>query len=317
MVLFPGPTKAETMRAMKRHRDQLVELLTNYGKIDMLCLDLALGLAPGRRKAKGECDSPIPQASRRLWTKSGNLDRMGEILREDAMKVLAIGAHPDDVEILCGGTLFRGKGKGDQVSICVLTDGSAGHKVIPPKELVKIRKREAEAAAKFLGAKLFWLGAKDEFLFDDEETRLKLAQVIRLAQPDLIISHSANDYHHDHQAGAKLAFSAGFIASLKHVKTGSPASNHGAYLYEMDTLTGIGFEPMEYVDISGSLANKLKMLSKHKSQVKWLKDHDGIDILEMVETQAKFRGYQAGVKYAEGFRLVQRWGSNPGKRVLP
>jgi len=233
------------------------------------------------------------------------------------MRVLAIGAHPDDVEILCGGTLFQRRQRGDRVWVCALTDGSAGHRKIQAEELVKIRKAEAEAATKFLGAKLFWLGIKDEMLFDDETTRLKLIEAIRQARPDLIFCHSRNDYHHDHQAGFNLAFSASFISSLPNVKTRSPALAKVPLLYEMDTLTGIGFEPEEYVDISGSLDKKLKMLMRHKSQVKWLRDHDRIDILDLVQTQAKFRGYQAGVKYAEGFRLVRRWGTIPVKRVLP
>lgn len=233
------------------------------------------------------------------------------------MRVMAIGAHPDDVEILCAGTLFRYKARGDRVSVCILTDGSAGHKKISAQELAKIRKQEAEQAARFLGADFYWLGIRDEMLFDDEPTRMKLIEVIRRAKPDLILCHSQNDYHPDHQAGYRLAFSCGFIASLKNVKTQSPALTKVPYLYEMDNLTGIGFMPIEYVDISNSLTKKLKMLIKHKSQLKFLKEHFGIDVVEMVEVQARFRGYQAGVRYAEGFRLIPRWSAVPAKRVLP
>lgn len=233
------------------------------------------------------------------------------------MRVLAIGAHPDDVEILCAGTLFRCRARGDKVSLCILTDGSAGHKKLGSEKLARIRKKEAEAGAKFLGADFYWLGLPDEMLFDDEATRLQLIEVIRKAKPDLIFCHCGNDYHPDHQAGFRLAFSAGFIATLKNVKTNSPALKKVPYLYEMDSLTGIGFEPLEYVDISESLGQKLKMLKHHKSQLKFLEEHFGIKVLEMVQVQAQFRGYQAGVKYAEGFRLVPRWGAVPVKRVLP
>jgi len=233
------------------------------------------------------------------------------------MRVLAIGAHPDDLEILCGGALFRFKEQGAKIFSCVLTDGSAGHRLIPADKLRQIRKREAESAARFLGAKLFWMGVKDEFLFDDEHTRLKLIEFIRQAKPDLVFCHSEKDYHQDHQAAFKLCFAASFIAGLKNVKTHSEALFKTPFLYEMDTLTGIGFEPEEYVDISEAFKYKLKMLSKHKSQLKWLKDHDKIDIADLIYSQAHFRGYQSGVELAESFRLVRGWGRVPVKRVLP
>jgi len=233
------------------------------------------------------------------------------------MRVLAIGAHPDDIEILCGGALFRFKEQGARIFLCVLTDGSAGHRLIPADKLRQIRKRESEAAAKFLGAKLFWLGIKDEFLFDDEHTRLKLIEVIRQARPDLVFCHAENDYHPDHQAAFQLSFAGAFIAGLNNVKTRSRALEKSPLIYQMDTLAGIGFEPEEYVDISESFKYKLKMLSKHKSQLKWLKDHDKIDIADLIYSQAHFRGYQSGVELAESFRLVRGWGRVPVKRVLP
>jgi len=233
------------------------------------------------------------------------------------MRILAIGAHPDDLEILCAGTLFRYKEQGAEIFLCILTDGSAGHRLIPPAKLKKIRSSEAREAAKFLGAKLFELGIKDEMLFDNEPTRLKLIEVIRKARPDVVFCHAQNDYHPDHQAAFQLSFAASFIANLKNVKTRTVAPEKVPYLYEMDTLTGIGFEPEEYVDISGNYRNKLNMLFRHKSQAKWLADHDKIIIEELVGTQARFRGYQCGVKFAEGFRLVRGWGRIPTTRILP
>jgi LmbE family N-acetylglucosaminyl deacetylase len=233
------------------------------------------------------------------------------------MKVLAVGAPPDDIEILAAGTLFKYKEKRAEISICVLTDGSAGHREIPAMRLKKIRKNEAQNAAKFLGSDFFWLGIKDEMLFDDEPTRLKLIEIIRRAKPDVMFCHSESDYHQDHQAASKLCFASSFIASITNVKTKSPALEKVPYLYQMDTLSGIGFQPEEYVDISSQLDRKLKMLDKHGSQVKWLRDHDNIDIQEMVATQARFRGLQASVEYAESFRLVRRWGRVPTERLLP
>lgn len=233
------------------------------------------------------------------------------------MRVLAIGAHPDDIEILCAGTLFRLKEQGAKVSLCILTDGAAGHRLIHADKLKLTRKREAESAAKFLGAKLFWLGIRDEFLFDDEPTRLKLIEVIRQARPELIFCHAENDYHQDHCAAFRLCFAASFIAGLNNVKTHTDALDKTPVLYEMDTLAGVGLNPEEYVDISKTFGYKLKMLSRHKSQVKWLKDHDKMDIADLVYCQAHFRGFQSGVELAESFRLVRGWGRMPVKRILP
>jgi len=133
----------------------------------------------------------------------------------------------------------------------------------------------------------------------------------------MVFCHAENDYHHDHQAAFHLSFSATFIAALKNIKSGAPSVDKTPLLYQMDTLSGIRFEPEEYVDISSGLQDKLKMLSIHRSQVEWLKHHDGMDISEMVTVQARFRGLQSGVKYAESFRLVRGWGRVPVKRFLP
>ncbi|RPI99153.1 MAG: PIG-L family deacetylase, partial [Chloroflexi bacterium] len=77
---------------------------------------------------------------------------------ETVRRVLAVGAHPDDLEILCGGTLARYARQGDHVTMAIATDGSAGHMLIPPEELAGIRRAEAQAAAALIGADLHWLG---------------------------------------------------------------------------------------------------------------------------------------------------------------
>ncbi|HEU4752993.1 MAG TPA: PIG-L family deacetylase, partial [Armatimonadota bacterium] len=95
------------------------------------------------------------------------------------MNVLAVGAHPDDLEILCAGTLARCARRGDRVTMLIMTDGSAGHAEIPAVELAAIRQREARAAAERIGAEFVWLGLRDEFVFNDEPTRLLLLNIIR------------------------------------------------------------------------------------------------------------------------------------------
>lgn len=233
------------------------------------------------------------------------------------MRVLAIGAHPDDIEILCAGTLARFVDAGDQVALCVVTDGTAGHALIRPQELAHARHQEATASAALLGAEFHWLGLEDEFVFDDRATRLLFVEVVRKAHPDVVITHWTGDYHPDHRAVARLVFNATFIASLPNVHTDSPALKNVPALFYMDTLGGNGFEPSVYVDIEQAMDRKRAMLGCHTSQIEWLKDHDGVDIQDFITVVAKARGLQAGVELAEGFRREAAWGRASPTRLLP
>ncbi len=233
------------------------------------------------------------------------------------MRVLAVGAHPDDLEILCAGTLARYVHEGHQVVMCVATDGTAGHMVIKPAELAQIREREARAAAEVIGAEFIWLGFPDELIINDRETRLAFVDAIRRARPDLLITHAPDDYHPDHRVVSSLVFDASFIASLPNIETIHPAHPAVPPLYYMDTIAGKGFHPSEYVDISATMDLKRQMLACHQSQVTWLKDHDNIDVMEFMEVVARTRGFQCNVPFAEGFRAADVWPRTPAKRLLP
>lgn len=233
------------------------------------------------------------------------------------MRIMAIGAHPDDIEILCAGTLLRYVASGHTVVVCVATDGTAGHRLISPAELAVIREREARAAAVILGASCIWMGLPDELVFDNLETRLAFVDAIREARPDVIISHDPSDYHPDHRTVSRLVFDASFVASLPNIRTRHPAHDRVPALYYMDTLAGKGFQPGEYVDITGVMATKQQMVSCHASQLIWLKDHDNIDVLDFVDVVARFRGIQCGVRYAEAFRAEDVWPRTVPRRILP
>ena len=85
----------------------------------------------------------------------------------------------------------------------------------------------------------------------------------------------------------------------------------------MDTLAGVDFSPEIYVDISGQIERKLQALDCHQSQTRWMLEHDHIDFCDMVRTCAKYRGYQCGVAYAEGFRVCKAYPRMPAKNYLP
>lgn len=237
---------------------------------------------------------------------------------EQAVKsVLAVGAHPDDIEILCGGTLAKYAQQGVKVSIAVATNGAAGHMVIPPKELAEIRHQEAANSAKIIGADFYWLGFSDEMIFEDIQTRLSFTELIRKAKPDVLITHTPNDYHPDHKVVSRLMFDASFMSGLKNITTESPFHPGVQPLHYFDTVNSANFLPTEFVDISETFAIKQKMLECFESQVKWLRDHDNVDFLHMAETQSRARGYQCSVEFAEAFGSENVWPRSRTFRLLP
>jgi N-acetylglucosamine malate deacetylase 1 len=232
-------------------------------------------------------------------------------------RILAVGAHPDDLEILAGGTLAKYAQNGAMVSMAVATDGAAGHLVIPPKELAEIRHREAENSAKVIGADFYWLGFGDEMLDTDVKTRMAFVELIRKARPDVIITHNPGDYHPDHRAVSKLMFEASFASGLKSIQTETPFHPGVQPLVYMDNVNGANFIPTEYVDVSATYAIKHRMLACFESQIQWLRDHDNVDFFNMTEISARSRGYQSSVEFAEGFGLENVWPRTRTYRLLP
>ena len=235
----------------------------------------------------------------------------------DKLRVLAVGAHPDDVEILCAGTLAKYAAAGHYVAIACVANGNVGHMEIKPPELAKIRGKEAKASAAVIGAEFFWLDVPDLMVGHDPDLHLKMVDVLRAAKPNVIITHSPDDYMLDHRATGRLIFDSSFSASVPNWKTNLPFYPVVPSVFYMDTLAGINFLPSEYVDITDVMETKAKMLSCHESQVSWLRDHDNIDIMDFMETMAKFRGLQCGVKYAEAYRRLEVWSRLGTKRLLP
>ena len=235
------------------------------------------------------------------------------------MRVLAIGCHPDDIEIACSGTLAKCVKRGDEVYVAFLCSGNLGHIIIPPDELKVMRYNEAKKAASLAGIKEVIYGGFDDLdiYADNKESRDKVVKIIRDVNPDFIITHDPNDYMPDHTTVSKLVFDASFTATLPNYppKTANPAKL--VPIYYMDTLAGVNFVPTEFVDITDEIDLKIKMLCCHETQVVWMKDHDNIDFPDMVKTCSKYRGYQCGAMYAEGFKQCNVYLKNTTKRLLP
>lgn len=232
--------------------------------------------------------------------------------------VLAITCHPDDMEVSCAGTLLKCRQRGDRVVVCHLSSGNLGHVIIPPDELRVIRAGEAKKSAGIGGFEIMYGGFDDLEIFDNnKESRDKVVEIIKQVNPDFIITHSPDDYMPDHTAVSRLVFDACFAATLPnyHVKTEGAARL--VPVYYMDTLCGVNFNPTEYVDISEFVDTKLQMLECHESQIVWMRDHDHIDFPDMVKTCCRYRGFQCGAQYAEGFRQCQVYLKGTTKRMLP
>ena len=237
--------------------------------------------------------------------------------REKPLRVLAVGAHPDDIELGCAGTLARCVQRGDEVTVAVVCRGGSASSDLSREELANVRSREARDSAELLGASLMEMGLPDYGVEVNDTIRNMFVDLVRRANPDVVITHYCNDYSGDHNNTLVLMRDATLAATVKNVSTSHPAISGIPKLYMMEPLGGHGFLPTVYVDITDTFALKLKMLKCHRSQMEWMSSHGGIDFAEYTETVARFRGYQCQVKYAEGFRLDETWAHVPAGGLLP
>jgi len=196
------------------------------------------------------------------------------------MRVLAIGAHPDDIEFGCGGTIMKHAKKGDEVVFIVL---SCGEKCGNKDE----RKKEAEESAKKYGAKLHVFNFPDTRIPDDHDVIDKIEKVVEEFKPDRVYTHSVKDTHQDHR---KTAF-----ATLAAARRGVSE----IFAYESPSLY-LNFHPNYYIDISDFISKKIESLNLFASQNS--KEYMKIDAIKGL---AQFRGLLPQVKFAEAFEAIK------------
>jgi LmbE family N-acetylglucosaminyl deacetylase len=224
------------------------------------------------------------------------------------MKVLAVGAHPDDIEFLCAGTLAKYKRQGHEVAMAIATNGEVGSSTHSKAEIAAIRRDEAEASAAIIGAEFHWLGYPDEFLFNNAQTRLRFIDLVREVRPDLILClDPENDYHPDHTTSGQIVWDTHVMVTVPNIKTDHPPCAKIPEIIYMDTIGGVNFIPDRYVDISADIDAKRKMLSCHKSQEQWGMDMYGVTTIGLMESFSRMRGFQCGRAFAEGFRMPPMW----------
>lgn len=235
------------------------------------------------------------------------------------MNILAIGAHPDDIELQCAGTLARYAAAGHKVFIAVATNGNVGSPTHTREEIAAIRHDEQRASCAVIGAELIWMDFDDEWLMNDRPTRTRFIDAIRQADPDVIFIHGPTDYHPDHRISGQVAEDARIPASVRLVETALPYIERIPHMFYMDNPAGVDFEPEVYVDISDVIDVKTEMLLSHTSQNDWLQALFGEDatLKNLMLTNAKARGLKAGSEYAEGFREVKTFPRTGSFDLLP
>lgn len=203
-------------------------------------------------------------------------------------RILAIGAHPDDIELACGATLAKMRDAGHQIQALVLTSGERGGDG-------RVRPREAQRGAQFLGcSSVFVYNFADTRLHDQAHEILSVIEErVQAFNPDIIFTHSANDQHQDHQAV--------YEATLR------AARNHSTILcYESPSVTS-AFSPTIFVDIGDYVEVKIASVRQHGDQLR--KPYMSAERLRGI---ASFRGGQAKTRYAEGFEAVRSLASSLG-----
>lgn len=196
------------------------------------------------------------------------------------MRILAVGPHPDDVEIGCAGTLTKYAEKGHEIFLLVITGGEMGGDS-------DVRREEQLKSAEILGIKeVFWGGFKDTELLDKGNEIIHVAErYIEKVDPDFIFINNFHDTHQDHRTVNRSVLSA-----TRYVRN--------VLFYEVPTTSD--FNPQVFVNIGDTLEKKILALEAHHSQIMRTNIED-LSISEIARSSANFRGIQGRVKYAEGF----------------
>lgn len=222
--------------------------------------------------------------------------------------VLAIGVHPDDVELSCSGTLINEVKKGNKAGVIDLTAGELG-----TRGTSETRKSEAAKAASIMGLSVREnLGMRDGFFRNDEEHQLQLIRSIRKYQPEVILANILDDRHPDHGRAGKLIEESAFLAGLSKIETKGDDGLAQARWRPKHVLHYIQDRPHEpdlIVDISDVFEQRMEAIKAYSTQF-----HTGADgakgvqtyisspeFLESIIAKARLFGKQIGVQYGEGF----------------
>lgn len=216
------------------------------------------------------------------------------------LDILAFGAHPDDIELGCGGTIIKHIDKGQKVGIIDLTSGDLGTRGTP-----EIRLQEAKAASDLMGLSVREnLNFSDGFFINDDAHKMQLVKVIRKYQPDIVIANAPSDRHPDHGRASQLTIDACFLSGLEKIDTQQDVWRPKS-IYHYIQFNNIN--PDFVVDISEYFDKKIEVIKQYKSQFYDPNSNEtdtvisSKDFFDSIEYRAKDLGRQTFCKYAEGF----------------
>lgn len=225
-----------------------------------------------------------------------------------AKHIVSIHAHPDDAEILAGGTLAHLAARGHRITIVTMTPGDKGSAELGPDAIAEVRRGEGQRAASLIGASYLCAEFRDLEIFNDNASRYRVVELLRVTKPDILLTSAPSDYLCDHEATSILVRDACFGAPCPNYITESKPIEHIPHLYFMDPIGGADREgnavqPHFTVDVAATFQKKWDMLASHESQREWLRRQHGMDNYMDTMTQwTRKRGAEAGLEYGEGFR---------------
>jgi LmbE family N-acetylglucosaminyl deacetylase len=226
------------------------------------------------------------------------------------MHILCIGAHQDDIELHCLGTMIKYRNMGHSITQLVLTNGDKGGQFdlcLSYKEVAEIRRAESLEMAAKLGSRYICLDENDEYLRDTDELRNKVTDVIREVNADIVFAPPLIDYNMDHIIAGDIAFQASMFSAIKTIRTKHDSTLDYPAYYQMEPIGGVGFMPTHYVDIADVFAEKCELIKCHASQMKQMASSGGWDLVEYSEIVGRFRGLQSRTMYAESFAISNTW----------
>jgi LmbE family N-acetylglucosaminyl deacetylase len=234
--------------------------------------------------------------------------------------VLAAVAHPDDIEFVMAGTLLRLNAAGCEIHMWNLANGCCGTATHDRGEIMTMRKAEAEASARIAGATNHRSIADDIAIFYEPKLLAQVAAVVRTVKPNIVLTHSPQDYMEDHQNVCRLLVTGAFTKGMRNFPTDPsvpPFEGKTALYHALPHGLRDGLRKLvrsgQFVDIAPVLATKREMLAQHKSQKEWLDHSQGMDAyLKEMEDMSHAVGKQSGrFQYAEGWRRHSHLGFGP------
>jgi len=223
------------------------------------------------------------------------------------LDILAIGAHPDDVELGCGATVAKAVAEGKKVGILDLTRGELG-----TRGSAEIRDKEAATSAKILGITVREnLAFADGFFVNDKAHQLEVIKIIRKYQPEIVLCNAIDDRHIDHSKGSKLVSDACFLSGLVKIETEMNGKNQAQWRpkYVYHYIQWKNIEPDFVVNVGDFIKTKIKSVKEYSSQFYNPKSKEPVspitskNFLDSITYRAQDLGRLIGAEYAEGFTV--------------